>query len=40
MVLRKGAQRIAVSVQDTNSMVESTAFVDVVVGTEPAGQSG
>jgi hypothetical protein len=40
MVLREGPQRIAISVQDTNSMLESTAFVDVVVGTDHSGQTG
>jgi hypothetical protein len=40
MVLREGPHRIAISVQDTNSMIESTAYVDVVVGDEPSGRSG
>jgi VWFA-related protein len=34
MVLRDGAQRIAVSVQDTNSSILSTAFIDVEVGPD------
>jgi hypothetical protein len=32
LVMRKGEQRIAVSVRDDKSLIESTAFVDVVVG--------
>jgi len=39
MVLRKGTQRVAVSIQDTNSLVESTAFVDVEVGPDPTDRS-
>ncbi|MCK5375891.1 MAG: VWA domain-containing protein [Acidobacteria bacterium] len=33
MVLREGPHRIAVSVRDDRSLIESTGFVDVVVGT-------
>jgi VWFA-related protein len=40
MVLREGPHRIAISVRDNNSMLESTAYVDVVVGTDLEGQSG
>jgi VWFA-related protein len=40
MVLREGPHRIAISIRDNNSMVESTAYIDVVVGTEHEGQSG
>ncbi len=40
MVLREGPHRIAISVRDNNSMLESTAYVDVVVGTDHEGQSG
>ncbi len=40
MVLRGGPHRIAISVQDNNSMTESTAYLDIVVGDEPAGRSG
>jgi hypothetical protein len=34
MVLQKGSRRIAVSVQDTMSSVQSTAFIDVEVGPD------
>jgi VWFA-related protein len=34
MVLRKGSQRIAISVRDDRSSSESTAFTDVVVGSD------
>ena len=34
MVLGNGPRRIAVSVQDTNSSVQSTAFIDVEVGAD------
>lgn len=40
MVLRKGPHRIAISIRDNNSMMESTAYVDVDVGTNLEGQSG
>jgi hypothetical protein len=40
MVLRKGPHRIDISIRDNNSMLESTAYVDVVVGTDQEGQSG
>jgi hypothetical protein len=40
MVLRKGPHRIAISIRDNNSMLESTAYVDVVVGTDREGQAG
>jgi VWFA-related protein len=40
MVLREGPHRIAISIRDNNSMVESTAYIDVVVGTDHEGQSG
>jgi hypothetical protein len=40
MVLRKGPHRIAISVRDNNSMLESTAYVDLIVGTDREGQSG
>ena len=33
MVLRDGPHRIAVSIRDDRSLIESTGFVDVVVGT-------
>jgi len=33
MVLREGPHRIAVSIRDDRSLIESTGFVDVVVGT-------
>jgi hypothetical protein len=40
MVLREGPHRIAISVQDTNSMIESTAYVDVVVGEKETDHTG
>jgi hypothetical protein len=40
MVLREGPHRIAISIRDNNSMVESTTFIDVVVGPDHEGQSG
>jgi len=40
MVLRGGPHRIAISVQDNNSMTESTAYLDVVVGDEQTDRSG
>ena len=40
MVLRGGPHRIAVSVRDDHSSIESTGFVDVVVGAADEGATG
>jgi VWFA-related protein len=40
MVLRKGPHRISVSVRDEMSSIESTQYLDVVVGMETAGPTG
>jgi VWFA-related protein len=40
MVLRGGPHRISVSVRDEMSSIESTQYVDVVVGAEAAGPTG
>ena len=40
MVLREGPHRIVVSVRDDHSLIESTGFVDVVVGTDEEGKTG
>jgi hypothetical protein len=40
MVLREGPHRIAVSVRDERSTLESTVFVDVAVGPGDGGPSG
>jgi VWFA-related protein len=40
MVMSEGPQRIAISIRDDRSRIESTAFVDVVVGSDSQDQSG
>jgi len=39
LVMREGPQRIAVSVRDDKSLVESTAYMEVVVGSDVEGPS-